>query len=420
VSDPSEIKTRWVANPEPDVNGYFLQEEPARQLPNLRDTAVLFVTAPNSGASPGNPGGPAFLKQAGVRIAEEYRLGDKGLTGNSHMMMVETNHREVLQPILDWLDRNVNTGRAPAVRKRGTESTAIRLADTNFFWVGGVIEKRDYGTVVNGQSFVQYFIPEVVTQPVPIVLVHGGGGQATHYMGLNGEAGWAHYYIQAGYKVYLLDRPGHGRSPVSVDNVGPLGNLPMHAGIAADTVRAARGTPKRWPGSTGDIGDPLLDQFVAGQNAAPANNVLMQQLWRRGGAELLDRIGPAIVQTHSAGGPWGWLVANERPAMVKALVSFEGGGNPLVGQGAAPLPNLKGIPMMYLTAENSGRTNGPAIVQALNASGAVAEHINLKDKGITGNGHFAMVETNRKQVFEVIRGWIESKVPPTVRQTAQA
>jgi pimeloyl-ACP methyl ester carboxylesterase len=422
VADASEIKVRWVANPEPDVAGYFLQEEPVRRLPNLRNTAVLFVTAPNSGASPGNPGGPAFLKQAGVRIAEEYRLGARGIQGNSHMMMVETNHREVLQPILEWLDKNVNTGSAPAIKKRGTESTALRLADTGFFWVGGAIEKRDYGTVVNGQTYVQFFIPEVVRQPLPIVLVHGGGGQSTHYMGLNGDAGWAHYYIQSGYKVYLIDRPGHGRSPVSVDNLGQLGPLPLHAGIVADTLRAARGTPKRWPGATGDLGDPLVDQFIAGQNAAPANADLMQRLWRRGGAQLLDKIGPAIVQTHSAGGPYGWHVADERPAMVKALVSFEGGGAPLVAQGGAAatlLPKLKGIPMMYLTAENSGRTAGPAIVQALNASGAVAEHINLKDKGITGNGHFAMVETNRKEVFEVIRTWVESKVPPAVSQTAR-
>ena len=116
------------------------------------------------------------------------------------------------------------------------------------------------------------------------------------------------------------------------------------------------------------------------------------------------------------------MVADERPNMVKALVSFEGGGNPLLGQNNQPgtlLPKLKGIPMMYLTAENSGRANGPAIVAQLNQSGAVAEHINLKDRGVTGNGHFAMVETNRKQVFDVIRGWIESKVPPATANTAR-
>jgi len=147
-------------------------------------------------------------------------------------------------------------------------------------------------------------------------------------------------------------------------------------------------------------------------------------LWRTRGAELLDRIGPAIVQTHSAGGPFGFIVANERPLLVKALVTFEGGAGPVLGPNNTPnpMPNVKGVPMMYLTAEHSGRTNGPAIVAALRQSGALAEHIALKDRGITGNGHFAMVETNRKDVFEVIRGWIESTIPPTgpaSRQTAR-
>jgi hypothetical protein len=196
----------------------------------------------------------------------------------------------------------------------------------------------------------------------------------------------------------------------------------MYSQITVDTIRSARGTPKRWAGTTGDVGDPLLDQLMPGQNAAPVNNDLMQQYWRRGGAELLEKIGPAVIQTHSAGGPFGWVVAAERPNLVKALVSFEGGGAPLIGQNGQPTGttlNLRGIPMMYLTAENSGRTNGPAIVAALTQSGATAEHINLKDRGITGNGHFAMFEANRKQVWEVVRGWIDSKVPPATRQTAR-
>jgi pimeloyl-ACP methyl ester carboxylesterase len=423
VKDPAEIKTRWLADAEIDGGGYFLQEEPARRLPNWRDVAVLTVTSAAGVAAPGNPGAPAFLKQAGVKVAEELRLANVGIQGNSHMMMVEKNHREVLQPILDWLDRNVR-GTAPAVRKRGTESTAMKLSNMGYFWVGAEIQKKDYGTIVFGQMYVQYLIPAQIRHPLPVVLVHGGGGQMTQYMGLEGNASWPHYYVQAGYQVYLVDRPGHGRSPVSLETLGPLGPLPMHAGIAVDTTRAATGTPKRWPGTTGAVGDPLLDQFVAGQNAAPVNGELMQMLWRTRGAELLDRIGPAIVQTHSAGGPFGFIVANERPTLVKALVSFEGGAGPVLGPNNVPnpLPSYKGIPMMYLTAENSGRTNGPTIVAALQQSGALAEHINLKDRGITGNGHFAMVETNRKEVFEVIRGWIESKIPPAAavpRQTAR-
>src|SRR3990172_4949501 len=246
----------------------------------------------------------------------------------------------------------------------------MRLANSGFFWVGAESVKKDYGTVVVGQMYVQYLIPEQIRQPFPIVLVHGGGGQMTHYLGIDGNAGWAHYYVQAGYQVYLVDRPGHGRSPVSIDAIGALGGLPTHAQIAPDLRRAATGTPRRWMG-TGQAGDPLLDQFMAGQNAAPTDNALMQTLWRSRGAELLEKIGPAIIQTHSAGGPFGFLVANERPSLTKAVVCFEGGAGPVLGQDGQsnPMPNLKGIPMLYLTAENSGRANGPNVVASLTASG---------------------------------------------------
>jgi pimeloyl-ACP methyl ester carboxylesterase len=231
-----------------------------------------------------------------------------------------------------------------------------------------------------------------------------------HYMGSgDGIAGWAHYYAQQGYKVYMVDRPGHGRCTYHPDALGPATAIPTYEQIVADFRRGKAGG--RWAG-TGEIGDPGLDQFMASQNPAMADGAAAQALWRTRGALLLDKIGPAVVQTHSAGGPFGWLVADERPALVKAVVSFEGAGAPLVqpGRPAASLPNLKGIPMAYFTAGNSGRTQGPAIVAALNASGARAEHIAFAEHGVTGNGHFAMIETNRRQVFDLIRGWVDKTV----------
>jgi pimeloyl-ACP methyl ester carboxylesterase len=186
----------------------------------------------------------------------------------------------------------------------------------------------------------------------------------------------------------------------------------------------------------------VLDQFMAAQNGMPQDLALQMSLWTRGGAALLDRIGPAVVLTYSAGGPFGWLVANARPALVKGVVSFEGAGEPLIDppaaagraggaaagarggaagrggaaeagggaaeSGAAALPNVKGIPMLYVTAPNSGRTQGPAIVAALQRSGARAEHLHLRDRGILGNGHFAMLESNREEVFDVIRAWTDA------------
>jgi pimeloyl-ACP methyl ester carboxylesterase len=415
VDDIGEIKTKWVANPEPGVNGYFLQEEPARKLPNLKNTKVLVATADASFASPGAPGIVAFLKQAGVQ-AEELRWGALGIHGNGHAMMMEKNSREVLQPLIDWMRKNVTGGNSQPARKTGNDSLALKLADTGMFWVGtGNTKKMPYGTIHTAPMFVQFLEPAQQRYPLPVILVHGGGGQMVHYMGLGGMSGWAHHFVQAGYKVYLVDRPGHGRSMYHPDALGDIGPLVTYDLLTRDTVMSARTPNKQWPGTTGDVGDPLVDQLVAAANSAPRDTQLAQSLWRQYGSELLDKVGPAIIVTHSAGGPFGWLVANERPNLVKAVVSFEGATAPLVGQGGAPgtmLPNLKDMPVMYLLAERGGR-NGQPIIDALTKSGAKAELINMKDRGLVGNSHFAMFENNRRQVFEIVRGWIEQRVPGT-------
>jgi pimeloyl-ACP methyl ester carboxylesterase len=192
------------------------------------------------------------------------------------------------------------------------------------------------------RRYVQYLIPSEVRHELPIVLVHGGSGQMLHYMGAGGGAsGWAHYYAQAGYKVYLVDRAGHGRCVYHPDALGAINAQPTYEQLLPDFQRSARGPNKQWPG-TGEMGDPLVDQFMASQNATPQDGELARKLWASHGAALLDRIGAAVIQTHSAGGPFGWVVANERPSLVKAVMCFEGGGAPLVD---GKLTNLRGIPM---------------------------------------------------------------------------
>ena len=63
-------------------------------------------------------------------------------------------------------------------------------------------------------------------------------------------------------------------------------------------------------------------------NQQPAGQPNLAHMeWRAAGAELLDKIGPAIIMTHSAGGSFGLLVAEARPKLVKATVMIEGGGS---------------------------------------------------------------------------------------------
>jgi hypothetical protein len=77
---------------------------------------------------------------------------------------------------------------------------------------------------------------------------------------------------------------------------------------------------------------------------------------------------------------------------------------------ARKLKNLQSMPILYVTAENSGRPQGPAIVAFLKQAGCNAEDFQLKDHGILGNGHFMMLETNRRVVFNTIHAWIVKNV----------
>src|SRR5690606_38545567 len=84
-----------------------------------------------------------------------------------------------------------------------------------------------------------------------------------------------------------------------------------------------------WPG-TGVVGDPMTDQVAAGQGGAfIPDTARAHAVWAERAGELLDKIGPAVVMTHSAGGPFAWISANARPNLVVGLLPVEPAGPPM-------------------------------------------------------------------------------------------
>ncbi len=374
--------------------------------------------------------------------------------------MMEKNHREALQPILEWMNSSV-TKSAPAVipsgidPNRNTESTALKLADQGCFWVGVQRKQMPYGSIAQGQMYVQYMIPAERRSPYPVVLTHGGGGQGTHMMGIGGRPGWVHYFVQAGYSVYWLDRPSYGRSPYHPDALGlsHLPNVPPFEGLLQST---AVFNTAQWPGP-GGMKDPLIDQFMACESGNVSDEAFHSDLAWRGGVELLDRIGPCILVDHAFGGFFGWGVADRRPNLVKAILCMEINGNPFAGQlrwgltasavtydppvtdpaqfklvdqtppPDSPRPvvspfklqaeparkwkNLQGIPIGWLTSEFGGGGSPAANVAFLKQVGCSAEMLRLRDHGILGNGNLMLLEKNNHEVFAVIRDWLDQKVP---------
>jgi pimeloyl-ACP methyl ester carboxylesterase len=367
--------------------------------------------------------------------------------------------RDTLQPVLQWLETNVNQS-APATPaidpKPNHDNTALKLADQGCFWVGVQRKKMSYGTIALGQMYVQYMIPAEKRYPYPVIMVHGGGGQGTHMMGIGGRPGWVHYFVQAGYSVYWLDRPSYGRSPYHPDALGPshLPNVPPYEGLVQTPVVF---NTAQWPGP-GGMNDPLIDQFMACESGNVMDEAFHSDLVWRGGAELVDRIGPCILLTHAFGGFFGWGVADRRPNLVKGIFCMEINGNPFAAQlrwglTASPMTydppvtdpsqfqlvdhtlppdsprpivpsyqlqaepahkwkNLRGIPIGWLTSEFGGGGSPITNVEFLKQAGCSAEMVRLRDYGIVGNGNLMLLEKNNHEVFAVVRDWLDRKVAP--------
>jgi pimeloyl-ACP methyl ester carboxylesterase len=343
----------------------------------------------------------------------------------------------------------------------------LNLAAHGFFWTGLERKETPGGTVPAGQAYVEYFIPVALTRPWPILMLHGGGGQGLDYLGTpDGREGWAKYFVRAGHAVYVMDRPGHGRAPNHPDALGPMGPLGAYEFISAVfTNPSARpeAYPQahlhtQWPGS-GVPGDPALDAFMAGTGPAQADMAASHHAAQKAGAEALDLIGPAILMTHSAAGPCGWLIADARPHLVKALVAVEPFGPPFTGMSddptklpygltAAPLrfdpplgegevlpsvaqpapspdlvacrvqaeparalPGLQGYPIVVVTAQASWMAaDNHGTVDFLRQAGADVEHLRFEEHGVLGNGHAMMLERNSDDGAAVIERWIAGKV----------
>ncbi len=88
----------------PDLVKCWMQKEPARQLTRLQNIPILVLTAEASYHAPYDHCTVKYLRQAGVR-PDFVRLADLGIRGNSHVMMLEKNSREIAAVIARWLGK---------------------------------------------------------------------------------------------------------------------------------------------------------------------------------------------------------------------------------------------------------------------------------------------------------------------------
>jgi pimeloyl-ACP methyl ester carboxylesterase len=377
-------------------------------------------------------------------------------------------------------------GQAQNLRGFRDPNQGLRVAKQGMFFVGGqyYTSSIDGLKYMSGQMYVEYQIPEVVTHPYPIVMIHGAAQTGSNFIATpDGQPGWAQFFVANGYAVYIADQVGRGRSNYALEQYNAFGppldvlSRQKNWSLQQEYKLFPRGyMHTQWPG-TGREGDPFFDQYYASQVQWNRNGVWTQTVAQAAGAALLDRIGQAIVITHSQSGTFGFLIADKRPNLVKGVVTVEGGGTPrgytavgapnwfedapvtggaswgiagipitydppvtdpgqltyvreekaegpdvrcwVQGSPARQLPNLKRVPQLLVVGEaSSAASTNRCVSRYLTQAGVPNTWVDLGTVGIHGNGHMMMLEKNELEIAAFMADWLQDNVEKGIKAPA--
>lgn len=321
-----------------------------------------------------------------------------------------------------------------------TLSGRLELEDEGSFFVNGQKIRSEYpgaslrtgpappGDIVLNQMYVAFRIPIQRNGP-PIVMVHGSNHTGMTYETTpDGREGWATWFVRQGHSVYVVDQPGRGRSgfnptPVNAVRDGgadPKGLPTLFLGPIDRAWANFRFGPK-YPTPFPNLQFPLeaIDQYLS--QLVPNTETTLKS----GGmnsvnalAALLDKIGPAIIIVHSQSGDYGIALVRERPKLVRALISIEGGCDTLKPDDAAKY--FRNVPFMSIFGDNSvgawgvngdqRRNHCSDAAKLVSAAGGKGMFFLLPEHGIMGNSHMMMMDRNNLEVAGVLRKWIAENV----------
>jgi pimeloyl-ACP methyl ester carboxylesterase len=296
------------------------------------------------------------------------------------------------------------------------------------------------------QMYVQYQIP-ANARKYPLILVHGGSGTGRVWETTpDGREGFQTLMLRRGFPVYIVDFPRRGRAGYPSFN-GPFATLAGTPVVANRTGQA--GVQYAW--SRWRLGPKYPDVFPVQQFPMKAVDQFMQHLVPTVSDDaeiisdalikLLDKIGPAVVVTHSQSGLFGWL-AGARSPHVKGIVSYEPGFVFKQGEVPPAIPLFKGtqpsgtavtpaefakltqIPLQVVYGDNIPKQPIPDLVadgrraqvvtsvmfvDALNKQGGQASVLHLPDVGLFGNSHFMFSDLNNVQVADQLSKFLSEK-----------
>lgn len=313
----------------------------------------------------------------------------------------------------------------------------ITIVDQGSFMVGGtVLTAPNKDTFHGDHAYVQFQVPADALD-LPLVMWHGGGQfSKTWETTPDGREGYQTIFLRRGWAVYLLDQARRGRAGRTTVGTTVADGTLNESGIWGGFRLGI--WPNFFPNVQFSRDPAALDQYYRQQtpNTGPSG-IAERPIVVRAAAALFDKIGPAVLITHSASGRLGWLTAIQSPN-VKAIICYETGSyvfpegeipaapapHEAISVSAADFAKLTKIPIQIVFGDNipTSPTTPPgldnwrtAVVQAarfrdaVNARGGDVSILRLPEIGIHGNTHFPFSDLNSLQIADLLSKYLHDK-----------
>jgi hypothetical protein len=247
-------------------------------------------------------------------------------------------------------------GAAPTAQPASSTAATLAIQEQGSFAVGGTVVTapgtfdpiaqgayNPAGADPRGQTlhgdhtYVFYQVP-VNARRVPLVFWHGHGQSGkTWETTPDGREGFQTIFLRRRYPVYLLDQPRRGRAARSTQpaTIPATPDEQTWFGIFRLGV-----WPDLYPGVQFSRDSGALDQFF--RQMVPNTGPYDVEVNTKAVAALFDKTGPGVLVTHSQSGALGWRTAIKN-RNIKAVVSYEPGGDFVFPRGEAPFLADKGL-----------------------------------------------------------------------------
>lgn len=307
----------------------------------------------------------------------------------------------------------------------------ISIALQGSFEAGGTFA-GDPGTssLACDHGHVEYQVP-VNARETAIFLWHSSSA-AVWQRRWDGGEGYQTKILRAAYPTYLWDGPRVGRA-----------NWGCEAYAYEPVVGRDQGNFGAWrlgprfgefhPGIQFPADDPVALEQANRARYLEFDTVRNAQLETDAAAVAVDRIGPAVLVTNSAGG-FRAMLTRLKSDNVKGIVAYENPGyifpesmEPKLPQGPfgpvyvpdEEFERLTQIPIQLVWGDNIGgphsngwdnfRALGQQFVDIVNERGGKAEMLDLPAAGLTGNTHIPFADLNNDEVAKLLFQWLDEQ-----------